>query len=303
MTTPEPRPAAPVDGQEWSPPLPPAPGFDHHVVETPGLRTHLASVGEGEPVLMLHGFPQHWWQWHVVGPLVAAGGYRVLCPDLRGSGWTVADDPRVERESRLRDVLALLDVLQVDRAHVLSHDLGAVTAMQLTYAHPERVRRAVQLSVPPGFMAFHPKVAGGFKHLPAFVWHRPGASLRGTFSPDYVAHPLSEETIEAHLAPMRRPEVDAAVRTLTRGLALAEGMRMARGHYRRRRLTVPTRFVFGREDRYWNETTMALVCPDPERFADDVDVAHVDDASHFVTDDAPEAVAALALDWFGRAPG
>ncbi len=76
----------------WSPPLPDAPGFDHVVVETPGLRSHVAVAGEGEPVLLLHGFPQHWWQWHAVAPAIAAGGYRVLCPDLRGAGWTVADD-------------------------------------------------------------------------------------------------------------------------------------------------------------------------------------------------------------------
>ena len=299
MARPEPR-ISRADVSTWRPPLPQAPGFDHVVVETPGLRTHMASIGEGDPVLMLHGFPQHWWQWREVAPLIAARGYRVLCPDLRGSGWTVADDPRVERETRLRDLLALLDVLHIDRAHVVAHDLGAVTAIQLTYAHSERVRSAVQLSVPPAFMTFHPKVIPGFAHLPAFIWHRKGASLRGTFSPSYVARPMSEEVIEAHLAPMRRPEVDDAVRTLTRGLAVREGMRMARGVYRRRRLTVPTRFVFGRQDHYWNEEIINLVCRHPERYADRAEFSYVDDASHFITDDAPSAVAELAVDWFRR---
>jgi pimeloyl-ACP methyl ester carboxylesterase len=45
----------------WSPPLPKVSGFDHFVVETPGLRTHVAAIGDGEPVVLLHGFPQHWW--------------------------------------------------------------------------------------------------------------------------------------------------------------------------------------------------------------------------------------------------
>src|SRR5581483_9981806 len=74
----------------WSPPLPEASDFDHLVVETPGLRTHVAAIGEGEPVVLLHGFPQHWWQWRAVAPVIAASGYRVICPDLRGAGWTVA---------------------------------------------------------------------------------------------------------------------------------------------------------------------------------------------------------------------
>ncbi len=282
----------------WSPPLPEAPGFEHLVVETPGLRNHVAAIGEGDPVVLLHGFPQHWWQWRNVAPVIASHGYRVLCPDLRGAGWTVADDPRVGRETRLHDLLALFDVLGIERTHLLSHDMAVLTAMQLTYDHPERVRSAVQLSVPPGFMTFSPRLLPGFRHLPRFIWHRPGASLRGVFSEPYVAHPLSKPTIEAHLAPMCRPDVDGSVRPLTRGMILPEGLRMARGVYRRRRLTVPTLVVLGRRDHPWTEDNMRRVCRDPARYADRIEFAYVDDAAHFITDDAPAEVADLAIDWF-----
>lgn len=301
MATPEPRITRSGDAAAWSPPLPEASGFDHLVVETPGLRTHLAAIGEGEPVVLLHGFPQHWWQWRAIAPVIAAGGYRVICPDLRGAGWTVADDPRVERETRLRDLLALFDALHIECAHLVSHDMGAITATQLTYDHPERVRTAVQLSVPPFFMTFSPRLAPGFRHLPPFIWHRPGASLRGVFSEAYVARPMSEATVAAHLAPMRQPDIDGAVRPLTRGMVLPEAMRLSRGVYRRRRLTVPTLVVFGRRDRPWTEENMGRVCRNPTRYADRVEFAYVDDAAHFITDDAPAAVADLALDWFERA--
>ncbi|WP_240918680.1 hypothetical protein [Rhodococcus sp. 14C212] len=52
----------PTPASAWSPPLREASGFDHLVVETPGLHTHVAAIGEGEPVVLLHGFPEHWWQ-------------------------------------------------------------------------------------------------------------------------------------------------------------------------------------------------------------------------------------------------
>ena len=291
----------PTPVSAWSPPLPEAFGFEHFVVETPGLRTHVAAIGEGEPVVLLHGFPQHWWQWHAVAPVIAASGYRAICPDLRGAGWTVADDPRVERETRLRDLLALFDVLGIERAHLVSHDLGVITAMQLTYDHPERVRTAVQLSVFPGFTTFSPRLLPAFRHLPSFIWHRPGVSLRGIFSEAYVAQPISEATVETHLATMHRPDIDGAVRTLTRGMALAEAMRIMRGVYRRRRLTVPTLVVFGRRDHPYTEELMGRICRDPERYADRVEFSYVDDAAHFITDDAPDAVADLAIDWFKRA--
>ncbi len=289
-----------MDTPTWSPPLPEADGFEHLVVETPGLRTHLAVIGEGEPVVLLHGFPQHWWQWREVAPAIAARGYRVYCPDLRGAGWTVADDPTVERETRLRDLLAMYDVLGIERAHLVSHDMGAITAFHLTYEHPERVRAAVQLAVPPAFMTFSPKVLPGFYHLPRLIWHRPGASLRGEFSEPYLARPMPEATAADHLAPMQRPEIDAAVRPLLRGMVMPEALRLARGVYRRRRLTTPTLFVFGRRDHPWAEN-LGRICRDPGRYADHVEFAHVDDAAHFITDDAPAEVASLALDWFARA--
>ncbi|WP_422115397.1 alpha/beta fold hydrolase [Brachybacterium sp. UNK5269] len=285
----------------WSPPLPAMPGAEHHVIETPGLSTHLAAIGEGEPVLMLHGCPEHWWQWSRVAPAVAARGYRVLCPDLRGAGWTVAEDPRLRRTTRLHDVLSLLDALEIDRVHLVSHDMGVLTAIQLSYEHPQRVRTAVQLSVWPAFATIGPRLFPAFTHLPRFIWHRPGASLAGTFSPRYVAHPMSPATIEAHLAPLQRPEVDAAVRPLTRRLVLPEAMRMLRGVYRRRRLTVPTLVVFGRQDRPTTEDLMGRLCRAPQRYADRIEFAYVEDAAHFITDDAPQEVAELCVDWFARA--
>lgn len=291
----------PTPTEEWVPPLPEAPGFEHSVIATPGLRTHLASIGEGEPVLMLHGFPEHWWQWAEVAPAVAAAGHRVLCPDLRGAGWTEADDPRISRETRLHDVLALLDALGIERTHVVSHDMGVITALQLCYEHPERVRTAVQLSVWPAFIPFSPRLFPAFQHLPPFIWHRPGASMRPTFSERYAAQPMTEETIAAHLAPFQRPEVDAAVRPLVRHMVLAEAARMARGTYRRRRLTVPTLVVFGRRDHPTTEELLARLCRDHATHADRLELAWVEDAAHFITDDAPAEVARLAVDWFARA--
>ena len=90
------------------------------------------------------------------------------------------------------------------------------------------------------------------------------------------------------------------MRPLTRGMILPEAMRLSRGAYRRRRLTVPTLFVFGRRDRPWTEENIRRICRKPERYADRVDFTYVDDAAHFITDDAPAAVADLALDWFER---
>src|ERR1044071_10138677 len=64
-------------------------GVTHSYVDVPGARLHVAEAGEGSPILLLHGWPQHWWTWRKVIPALAES-HRVICPDLRGFGWSEA---------------------------------------------------------------------------------------------------------------------------------------------------------------------------------------------------------------------
>ncbi|MDQ0615745.1 pimeloyl-ACP methyl ester carboxylesterase [Microbacterium sp. W4I4] len=286
----------PVQGA-WAPPLPEAAGFEHSVVSTPGLRTHVATIGAGEPVVMLHGFPQHWWEWREVAPRIAEAGFRVICPDLRGSGWTDAAEPGFTRKAMLGDVVALLDELGISSAHIISHDLGAVVAGQLAYLHPERVRSSVQFAVPPGFMAFSTRLLPAFAHMPRLLMHRAGSGLQWLFGDHYAAKPFTAETIDAYLRVQRRPGAGDSVRALYRGMIIPESMRLASGHYRRQHLTPPTLAVFGRLDGPFTEDTVRAICRGSERFADRFELAFIEGAAHFVVDDAPDAVADIALNW------
>ena len=81
--------------------MPHVEGVEHRFVDVNGLRMHVAEAGEGEPLVMLHGWPQHWYEWrHLIRPL--AETRRVICPDLRGLGWTDAP-PRRLREGEPRE--------------------------------------------------------------------------------------------------------------------------------------------------------------------------------------------------------
>lgn len=288
-----------IAAERWDPPLPDAPGFEHRAVRTPGLLTHVASIGRGEPLILLHGFPEHWWQWRDIAPQLARAGFEVFCPDLRGAGWTHADDIGMTKRRRLDDLIVLMDALGIERAHIVSHDMGAITAMQLAYAHPERVKRMVQLSVPPGFLAFTAKLLPAFVHLPPLIFWGGRRSPSWTFSPKYLAHPLTEAALAAYTAAEARPEVRASVRPLCLRLVCAEAFSLMAGVYRRRRLHPPMLVAFGRQDGPFSEPVVRHISRNSERFADDFALAFIDDAAHFVTDDAPDAVAAAILDWVG----
>jgi pimeloyl-ACP methyl ester carboxylesterase len=281
------------------PDMPSVPGFDHRFVETPGLTTHVASVGEGEPVVMLHGLPEHWWQWRAIGPALGRR-YQVHCVDLRGFGWTRADAPGMGRLTQMEDLIAVMDALGLDRVRLVAHDMGALTAAHLAYAVPDRVRAMAVLSVPPPFMPISPAMLPALRHIPPLLFHRRGRSLAHLFDPPYVVTPMSREAIDTYLAPMRRPDIDAAINEVYRWLVLAEMPRMSGGSYRRQRLRVPSLYAFGEEDRPLTAEFVRTQCGDTTRFADHLEIAGVPDAAHFMTDDNPVAVQELLLEFFER---
>ncbi len=281
------------------PAMPDVPGFTHEYIETPGLRTHVAIAGQGEPIVMLHGLPQHWWQWREVGAGLAKD-HRVICPDLRGFGWTRADAPGMGRMTQTDDLCAVLDALGVERARVVAHDMGALTAAHLAYTAPERVSAMVVLAVPPPFMPISLAMLPAMRHIPPLLFHRRGRSLAHVFDPPYVVRPLPDETAATYLAPQVRPDIDAAINEVYRWLVFSEMPRMAGGSYRRARLTVPTLYALGDADKPLNATFVREQCGDTTRFADHVEIVGIPDAAHFMTDDNPAAVEAAIRDFFAR---
>jgi pimeloyl-ACP methyl ester carboxylesterase len=112
--------------------MPQAEGVEHRFVNANGIQVHVADAGppDAPAVLLLHGWPQHWYMWR----RVMAGlrdEFRLLAPDLRGFGWTEAPGRGYDAETFAQDQVALLDALELDRAHVVGHDWGGWTAMLL----------------------------------------------------------------------------------------------------------------------------------------------------------------------------
>lgn len=120
-----------------------------------GLEFHVIDEGAGPGVLLLHGFPDSSYLWRNQIPALAAAGFRAIAPDLRGFG--ESDKPEGIDAYRLNNVIAdligILDAVGVERAHVVGHDWGAVSAWLMASLAPERVERLVVMSVghPAGF--------------------------------------------------------------------------------------------------------------------------------------------------------
>lgn len=122
----------------------------HHSATINGIRMHYAEFGEGPLLVLCHGFPHTWFSWHRQMPVLAAAGWRVVAPDMRGMGTTDAPADAAEYgvDAINGDLLGLLDHLGADSAVFAGLDFGAFAIYDLALAHPQRVRAIIGLENP-----------------------------------------------------------------------------------------------------------------------------------------------------------
>jgi pimeloyl-ACP methyl ester carboxylesterase len=121
------------------------------VASTDVLEIEYTDEGDGPAVLLLHGWPDCAVGWRPIATSLVDAGFRVVVPSLRGSGGTTFRDRRTLRDGSAaalaRDALDLVDVLGIERFHVVGHDWGARTAYTLAIVTPDRLSSATALSV------------------------------------------------------------------------------------------------------------------------------------------------------------
>ena len=264
--------------------IPHVTGVEHEFVDAGGLRTHVALAGEGRLVLLLHGWPQHWYLWRDVIPLVAPHA-RVIAPDLRGFGWTDAPRAGYEKDQLKRDILALLDELGVEEVSIAGHDWGGFVGFLLALEQPERVKSFLALNVIPPWrgpdrralrdawrLAYMPLLA-----LPR-LGRRTGRAVARRGLGDSGLDPAEVDAFVSRLGPVTERLYGSFLRELPA---------LFRGRYSAADLRVPSKLVFGVRDPVL--TTRAATAAAAQ--SDSLDLELVPDAGHFVVDQRPELVA------------
>ena len=263
-----------------------------------GLRVHVAEVGapEAPPLVLLHGWPQHWWEWRkVMAPL--AEDFRVLCPDLRGLGWTSAPASGYDKEELATDLLALLDALGLPRVALVGHDWGGWVGYLAALRAPERFSGFLAVSIAHPF----PKPTRSLLAAPVAAPHIPviatpglGASLIGS---GRLVRRIFDTTV-GDRAIWQPGEVDAYVERFTsdpdrvhasvqyyRRFLVHESPGLARGRYHARDLQVPTHTLMGEHDSLNHRSLFGSRSP---RMTDEV----VPGVGHFLPEAAPDVLVA-----------
>lgn len=140
----------------------------HRKTRVNGLRLHHVQAGQGDPVVLLHGWPQTWYEWrHVMADL--SQDYRPIAVDLPGFGASDIPHRPHEAVAMIDDLVGLLDTLESDTIDLVGHDLGALVAFALARLHPYRVRTLTLVDAPlPVLGVEHPAWA----QMQQALWHQ-----------------------------------------------------------------------------------------------------------------------------------
>jgi pimeloyl-ACP methyl ester carboxylesterase len=286
------------------PRLPAVPGVavrHRRVALADGTRLHVAEAGDGPALVLVHGWPQHWWAWRRLLPALAQER-RVVCPDLRGLGWSDAPPGDYAKEQWAGDLVALLDALDLDAADLAGHDWGGLAVLLAALRAPGRVRTVAALSIlhpwpRPGRSApltlaaalsyqlpLATPVAGEqlLRRLPVLVRE---LIRRGS----HRDHRWRDDELDAYADVLRAPERARASSAIYRTFLVREAAALAAGRYRGRRLAMPALSLTGDADPV---VGAALVDGIERHVAARARTEIVPRAGHFLAEERPEAVLA-----------
>ncbi len=282
-------------------------GFEHAKANVPGGQLHYLTGGAGETVVLLHGWPQHSLQWHAVGPKLAER-YHVVLPDLPGCGGSFVPRTGLDKKTVAASIRSLVEQLGVGPVRLVGYDHGAGVAYNYACANPGDVSHLVFLEyVLPGCgyeramlptPEWHtgsnwqlalftvPDVAefafrGRERELLSwFFWH-------GSCNPSAVSHEHLEEYVRQVAKPGALRAGIEYYAAVWRDLEInAENMKT--------KLTMPALGIGGR----YNAGEM--VGNAMSAVAESATSAVIEGAGHWVSDENPEALSQVLLDFFGR---
>jgi pimeloyl-ACP methyl ester carboxylesterase len=264
------------------------------IIEANGTSLYVEQHGDGEPVLLLHGWPDSARLWRHQVPVLAGHGFRVITPDLRGLGRSGRPDGvgAYRMRALVGDVIAVLDHLGVQSAHVVGHDWGAGVAWLVAMGVPDRVRTLTAISVP------HPGAPGTVRQQ-EMAWYQLFFQFEG------VAEATIAHDDWAWLRTFSRGyrDLEQAIADLCRPGALTASLNLYRANLAPRMpgparewppVLAPTLGIWSTRDYYLDGARMRHSA---DLVAGSWRYEEIEGASHWVPLDAPGRLNELLLEW------
>ncbi|HEY3493748.1 MAG TPA: alpha/beta fold hydrolase [Polyangiaceae bacterium] len=261
-------------------------------ISVDGIELNVRVEGQGEPVVLVHGFPDSSELWRLLTPRLVSAGFRTIALDVRGFG--ESDAPVGKRHYRLArladDVLAVMDAFGIEKAHLVGHDWGAATAWFLAGTRPERFHTLTALSL--GHARAY--LAAGIRQI-VRAWYI--VLILVPFVAEAVARAWSWALFRAGSA--HHPESERWFRDLARPGRLTAGFNVYRANALSApaapNVSIPVLGIWSDHDVALTEQQMTLSARFVEgRFR----YERIEGASHWFPLEVPELLSQLLLDFF-----
>ncbi|WP_030661750.1 alpha/beta fold hydrolase [Streptomyces cellulosae] len=288
--------------------------FTSHHADVNGVRLHYVTGAQGEPLVLLGGWPQTWWQFHKIMPALARD-YRVIAVDLRGMGGSSKPRAGYDKKTMAQDIRELVRRLGHETVNIAGHDIGAMVAQAFAANHPETTRKVVLLDV------YHPdETFTAMTLLPSPAQHADGDITAGSAPylwwfafnqvrglPEKLLQGRTREMFDSIFDQMLHDpgSIDSATRQVyARAYDSPDAIRAGNAWYQAFHqdiedakgygpLAVPV-LVLGGEHSIFS--VLAAVMPGKGR---DVRVAEVKGSGHYLPEEQPETVARHLAGFFG----
>ncbi len=274
--------------------------FQPHYRELDGFRLAHIDEGDGPPVIFVHGEPTWSFLWRKVIPPVRDAGFRCIAPDMAGFG---RSDKPMDLDwysyDRHVDMLApLLEDLDIKDATVVVHDWGGPVGLRLAVEHPDRIARMVILDT--GLFTGHQKMTAAWTAFRDFVERTEDLPV-GFLVKGACKHDPGDDVIAAYDAPYPSAASKAGARAFPLLIPTAPDRPGAEAGQRVLEAL--------REDArpkliLWADSDPVLPLETGRKFASalGIEIGHViEDASHFLQEDAGPQIGSLIADWLGQA--
>ncbi|MEU6034081.1 alpha/beta hydrolase [Actinomadura sp. NPDC047616] len=283
-------------------------GFTERKVRVSGLDIHVASGGEGPPLLLLHGFPQTHLTWRHVAPALA-DRFQVICPDLPGYGASGRPAGGYERYAKRETAATMVELMRQlghERFSLVGHDRGALVALRAALDHPAAIDHLAVIDVIPtvemwdsltgvgGVFGFHLYLLAQPNDLPERMIGADPDTFFGHFLDTWVddAATIDPATREAYLSALRTPEAIHAICQDYRASAFVDAVHDAEDRQAGRQIKAPTLAI-------WQDPGDMVLPFDPgavwRGWAPDLRTLPLP-GGHFLPEAQPEAVAAAIQD-------
>jgi pimeloyl-ACP methyl ester carboxylesterase len=277
--------------------------FSHHMASVNGIQMHYVIGGQGDPIVLLHGWPETWYAWRHVMPALAKN-YTVIAPDLRGLGDSSKPPTGYDGKTVAEDIHQLVTQLGFRTIFLVGHDIGSFVAYPYAAAHPSEVKRLVIMEVPPpGFFPpeiipwwfyFHqtpdvPEAIVQGKEMTYLSWfyqnlaYNPAAITQADIN-EYVSHYSAPGGMRAGFEYYRAFQEDA----------------MQNQNYSQTKLPMPVLALGAGYIPAFGGISNPTAVLGMQQLAENVTGIIVPNAGHFIPEEQPEFVINQLSNFFGR---